>query len=192
MCSENNLPHIAHPLGAFSSQPTRSGHLQCTVIPLSLSLLPPPPTSLAFVPWWHRVFPAFLKFKNAKIRTDRFWCTFSFLKIVTRPLFENVLRNKNVPPTIFRMPASGTPIGHRPGPYGVHVSHEPPRDGRVCSHAEGGGGGDPAPAWLVCMCAACNCRSLYSSEESLPDGSKGYNGSNSHPKTGLSWPMAYP
>jgi len=37
------LSHIAYPLGAFSSQPTRSGHLQCTVLPLSLSLLPPPP-----------------------------------------------------------------------------------------------------------------------------------------------------
>ena len=37
------LPQIAYmyPLGAFSSQPTRSGNLQCTVIPLSLSFLAP-------------------------------------------------------------------------------------------------------------------------------------------------------
>ena len=42
----------------------------------------------------------------AKRRTDRFWCTFLFLKNVDRPFFENVLRNKNVPPTVFRMPAS--------------------------------------------------------------------------------------
>ena len=51
------------------------------------------------------------------------------------------------------------------------------------------------------MCASMKFRSVYSSEESLPDigakvtaryRSKGYNGSNSHPKAGLSWPMAYP
>ena len=60
---------------------------------------------------------------------------------------------------------------------------------------------DPAPAWRVCMCAACNSRSLNSSEETLLDiepkvtaryRSKGYNGSNSHPRAGLSWPLAYP
>ena len=47
------------------------------------------------------------------MRTVRFWCTFLFLKNVHRPFFENVLRNKNVPPTVFRMPASykrGTPV----------------------------------------------------------------------------------
>ena len=52
--------------------------------------------------------------------------------------------------------------------------------------------GDPGPAWPGNMCAACYNRSLYSSEETLLDRSKGSNGSNSHPKAGLSWPMAYP
>ena len=51
------------------------------------------------------------------------------------------------------------------------------------------------------MCASMQFRPVYSSEETLPDiepkvtaryRSKGYNGSNSHPKAGLSWPLAYP
>jgi hypothetical protein len=46
-----------------------------------------------------------------------------------------------------------------------------------------------------------NSDPCISSEETLPDiepkvtaryRSKGYNGSNSHPKAGLSWPLAYP
>ena len=38
---------------------------------------------------------------------------FIFLRTCDRPFFENVLRNKNAPPTVFRMPASykrGTPV----------------------------------------------------------------------------------
>ena len=59
-------------------------------------------------------FLCFLKFKNANLRTDRFSCMFLNLRTCHRPFFENVLKIKNVPPTVFRIPApyqQGTPVG---------------------------------------------------------------------------------
>jgi len=66
-------------------------------------------------------FLRFFKFKNANLRTDRFSCTFLILRTYHRPFFENVLKIKDVPPTVFRIPAPyerGTPVGLCLGPCG--------------------------------------------------------------------------
>jgi hypothetical protein len=56
----------------------------------------------------------FLNLRTQKQEPAFFVARSYFFKNVNRPFFENVLRNKNVPPTVFRMPASyerGTPVG---------------------------------------------------------------------------------
>ena len=82
-----------------------------------------------------------LKFKNANLRTDRFSCTFLLLlRTCHRPFFENVLKIKNKPPTVFRIRAPrerGNPVLQGPrvlGPlktsrtsrtYAVQICHVP-------------------------------------------------------------------
>ena len=71
----------------------------------------------------------------AKIRTDRFWCTFLFLKNVNRPFFENVLRNKNVAPfpecpRLARYPCTHNPFSYRHN-ICAHDKHEWPKTWHV-------------------------------------------------------------
>ena len=89
--------------------------------------------------------------------------------------------------------ARGGPVPRRSLPFTASKSSKGSTDPRaqraLARHRDCG---DPAPAWHVGMCAACNSIPVFVRRDTARYRTKGYNGSNSHPKAGLSWPMAYP